>query len=286
MMNYYVPKTLDELFIALENMTSDSKIISGGTDLGICLNKKLLTPDKLLYIGNIKESKEICLKGEYLEIGASLTHTEIENNEIILNNFKCLADASKDVGSLQIRNNGTIGGNIANASPAGDLIPVLYMLDTLVTIVTSKKEFIDIPIKNFIISPGKIKLNSNEAILKFKIPLKENYKTAFLKLGSRKKLTISRIGLCVGITLEENIIKNCDIIVGAISLKPVALNSVQKYLVGKNLINDFEYIEKIVSEILSKTIMEITLEKFDRDYKAWAAKGIVCDIFNQIKEIK
>lgn len=47
MMNYYVPKTLDELFIALENMTSDSKIISGGTDLGICLNKKLLTPDKI-----------------------------------------------------------------------------------------------------------------------------------------------------------------------------------------------------------------------------------------------
>lgn len=286
MMNYYVPKTLDELFIVLENMTSKSKIIGGGTDLGICLNKKLIIPDALLYIGNIKESKEVCLKDEHLEIGASLTHTDIENNEIILNNFKCLADASKDVGSLQIRNNGTIGGNVVNASPAGDLIPVLYMLDTLVTIVTSTKEFVDIPIKNFIISPGKIRLNPNEVILKFKIPLKESYRTSFLKLGSRKKLTISRIGLCVGITLEENIIKNCDIVVGAISLKPVVLDNVQKYLVGKNLINDFEYIEKIVSEILSKTIMEITPEKFDRDYKVWAAKGIVCDIFDQLRSIK
>ena len=160
------------------------------------------------------------------------------------------------------------------------------MLDALVTIATSKKELIDIPIKNFIISPGKIKLNSDEVILKFKIPLKDNYRTSFLKLGSRKKLTISRIGLCVGVTLEENIIKNCDIVVGAISLKPVVLDNVQKYLVGKNLINDFEYIEKIVSEILSKTIMEITPEKFDRDYKVWAAKGIVCDIFDQLRSIK
>ena len=285
MINYYTPKNLEELYNALENMTSNSKIISGGTDLGICLNKKLITPDILLYIGNIKESKDICLKDKYLEIGASATHTEIENNEVILNNFKCLTDASKDIGSLQIRNNGTIGGNIANASPAGDLIPVLYMLDALVTIATSKKELIDIPIKNFIISPGKIKLNSDEVILKFKIPLKDNYRTSFLKLGSRKKLTISRIGLCVGVALEKNIIKNCDIVVGAISLKPVVLDSVRKHLIGKNFINDFEYIEKIVFETLSKTIMEITPEKFDRDYKAWAAKGIVCDIFNQIKSI-
>lgn len=285
MINYYTPQNLEELYVALENMTPNSKIISGGTDLGICLNKKIIIPDILLYIGNIKESKEVCLNNGYLEIGASITHTEIENNKLILNNFQCLVDAAKDIGSLQIRNNGTIGGNIGNASPAGDLIPVLYMLDALVTIVTSKKKIIDIPIKDFIISPGKIRLNPDEVILKFKIPLKNNYITSFIKLGSRKKLTISRIGLCIGMTLEENIIKKCNIVVGAISLKPITLDNIQNHLLGKNLINDFEYIKEFVFESLSKTIMEVTPEKFDRDYKAWAAKGIVYDIFNQIKSI-
>lgn len=283
MINYYTPKNLEELYSALENMTSNSKIISGGTDLGICLNKKLISPDALLYIGNIKDSKEINIINGFLEIGSSVTHTEIENNEIVLKHFKCLAEASKDVGSLQIRNNGTIGGNIGNASPAGDLIPVLHMLGALVTIVTSKKEFIDITIEDFVLGPGKIKLNSNEVILKFKIPLKNNYKTSFIKLGSRKKLTISRIGLCIGLVLENNIIKSCNIVVGAISLKPVSLNKAIDYLMDKNLIEDLEYIKNIVYKILSETIMEITPEKFDRDYKAYAAKGIVDDIFNQIK---
>ncbi|MGL5904251.1 MAG: FAD binding domain-containing protein [Cetobacterium sp.] len=285
MINYYTPKNLEELYSSLKNMTSKSKIIGGGTDLGICLNKKIINPDILLYIGNIKESKEINLINNFLEIGSSVTHTEIENSELILKYFKCLAEASENVGSLQIRNNGTIGGNIGNASPAGDLIPVLYMLDALVTIVTSKKEIIDISIKDFILGPGKIKLNSNEVILKFKIPLKKDYRSSFMKLGSRKKLTISRIGLSIGLVLENNIIKNGDIVVGAISLKPISLNKAFNYLIDKNLTKDLEYIKEVVFKNLSETILEITPEKFDKNYKAYATKGIVDDIFNKISKL-
>lgn len=282
-MDCYTPNNLEELYSALKNMTNKSKIIGGGTDLGISLNKKRIEPDALLYIGNVKESKNISLKTNFLEIGASLTHTEIKNNEIIKKNFICIVDACEDIGSLQIRNSGTIGGNIGNASPAGDLIPVLYMLDALISVVSSKKILVDIPIKNFIIGPGKIKLNNDEVILKIKIPLKKNYITSFIKLGSRKKLTISRIGLCIGLNIQNEIVKKADVVVGAISLKPVILKSVEEYLINKNINRDLEEIKEKVSEMISQTIMEVTPEKYDRDYKVWASKGIVYDSLEQIK---
>ena len=284
MIKHYIPNDLEELYLFLKNMTKNSKIISGGTDLGISLNKKVIIPDALLYIGNVKESKEISLNNnEYIEIGASLTHTEIQNNKIIQKYFTCIVDACKDIGSVQIRNNGTIGGNIGNASPAADLLPVLYMLNTIVTIASSKGELIDIPIKEFILGPGKIKLNSDEAILKFKIPVIYNYESIFLKLGFRQKLTISRIGLCIGFSLKNQIVEKIDIVVGAISSKPVVLEKAERYLLNKNIINDFDDIQEVVSTILSETIMTLTPENFDRDYKIWAAKGIVFDIFTQIK---
>lgn len=282
-MDCYTPNNLEELYSALKNMTNKSKIIGGGTDLGISLNKKRIEPDALLYIGNVKESKNISLKTNFLEIGASLTHTEIKNNEIIKKNFICIVDACEDIGSLQIRNSGTIGGNIGNASPAGDLIPVLYMLDALISVVSSKKILVDIPIKNFIIGPGKIKLNNDEVILKIKIPLKKNYITSFIKLGSRKKVTISRIGLCIGLNIQNEIVKKADVVVGAISLKPVILKSVEEYLINKNINRDLEEIKEKVSEMISQTIMEVTPEKYDRDYKVWASKGIVYDSLEQIK---
>lgn len=283
MKDYYTPNNLEDLYFSLKNMTEKSKIISGGTDLGIQLNKKMVTPDILVYMGKVEESKKVVLKDNFLEIGASLTHTEIQNCEIIRKYFPCITDACKEVGSLQIRNNGTIGGNIGNASPAGDLIPVMFMLNAIVTIASHNKELIDIPIRDFILGPGKTKLNYNEAILKFKIPINIDYISSFIKLGSRQKLTISRIGISLGITVNNGLIKKADIVIGAISLKPIILKEAQDYLLNKNINDNLEVLKERTASILSKTIMEITPEKFDRDYKAWASKGIIYDSFDLIK---
>lgn len=288
MLNYFTPKNQEELFDALGQMTEFSKIVAGSTDLGIHLHKNTLDLDALLYLGYIDDTRVITEKDDYIEIGANLTHTEIENSNLIKKYLTSLADASADVGSLQIRNNGTIGGNVGNASPAGDLIPVLFMLDAEVIIACADRTFKTVSIKNFILSPGKTALKIGEAIYKFRIKKRENFYSAFVKLGSRKKLTISRIGLAISFISHNSKIKVSEIWVGAISLKPV------KLVDAENLINDNTFealdsdeIKDAVYKIMSDQIFELTPEKFDRDYKMWASRAIVYDTFELIyKRIK
>ena len=267
MIKSYIPKNIDELFNCLAEMTPNSKIVAGSTDLGIRLQKGGLSPDALLYMGSIKETRDIVEYDKYVEIGAYVTHTELEKSPIICKYFTAISDAAKDVGSLQIRNNGTIGGNIANASPAGDLLPVLFMLDATVVVATKNKELKDIKISEFILGPGKTVL--------------DDFISAFIKLGSRKKLTISRIGCTIGITFKESTIDDIKIYIGAISLTPVQLKKAEEYLKNENIMELFNIqIKKDISNFMSSLIYEITPEKFDRDYKVWASKAVVFDLFD------
>ena len=217
MMKSYIPKNIDELFNCLAEMTPNSKIVAGSTDLGIRLQKGGLSPDALLYMGSMKEIRDIVEYNKYVEIGSYVTHTELEKSPIICKYFTAISDAAKDVGSLQIRNNGTIGGNIANASPAGDLLPVLFMLDATVVVATKNKELKDIKISEFILGPGKTVLEVGEAIVKFRINKIDDFISAFIKLGSRKKLTISRIGCTIGITFKESTIDDIKIYIEKIN---------------------------------------------------------------------
>jgi len=265
-MKSYIPKNIDELFNCLAEMTPNSKIVAGSTDLGIRLQKGGLSPDALLYMGSIKETRDIVEYDKYVEIGAYVTHTELEKSPIICKYFTAISDAAKDVGSLQIRNNGTIGGNIANASPAGDLLPVLFMLDATVVVATKNKELKDIKISEFILGPGKTVLEVGEAIVKFRINKIDDFISAFIKLGSRKKLTISRIGCTIGITFKESTIDDIKIYIGAISLTPVQLKKAEEYLKNENIMELFNIqIKKDISNFMSSLIYEITPEKFDRD---------------------
>ena len=124
-MRALLPKTWEEIPGYLGQMTEKSRVVGGGTDLIIKMRLGALDPDALCYLGYVKELKEIREDGENLVIGAYATMTEIETDPRVRERFPALMDAASDVGSLQIRNNGTIGGNIGNASPAGDLLPVL-----------------------------------------------------------------------------------------------------------------------------------------------------------------
>ncbi|WP_405351153.1 FAD binding domain-containing protein [Fusobacterium animalis] len=285
MIKSYIPKNIDELFNCLAEMTPNSKIVAGSTDLGIRLQKGSLSPDALLYMGSIKETRDIVEYDKYVEIGAYVTHTELEESPIICKYFTAISDAAKDVGSLQIRNNGTIGGNIANASPAGDLLPVLFMLDTTVVVATKNKELKDIKISEFILGPGKTVLEVGEAIVKFRINKIDDFISAFIKLGSRKKLTISRIGCTIGITFKESTIDDIKIYIGAISLTPVQLKKAKEYLKNENIMELFNIqVKKDISNFMSSLIYEITPEKFDRDYKVWASKAVVFDLFDIVQK--
>lgn len=277
-MRSLIPKTMEELPGCLAQMTADSRILGGGTDLTIRLNLGALKPDALCYMGYIRDLKAIDEEGDRLLIGACATMTQIQNHPAVQRDYPALMDAAGDVGSLQIRNNGTIGGNIGNASPAGDLIPVLYLYGAEIEI-TGPEGARTAPIDQVIAGPGRTSLACNEAVTRIILP-KPDFASAFVKLGFRKKVTISRIGIALGLKMDGDYVDALRLYVGAISLKPVRLTEAEAFLKGKT-VNESNIME--ISRILSDLIMEITPKEFDRDYKVFAARGIVLDVFKRLK---
>lgn len=280
-MKNYMPNSLSELYQDLGKMTLGSKIIGGGTDLVMHINAGRTVPDALLYLGGVKETRTIEKEEDYVVIGSSVTMNEMGNSPLLKGKLQSIIDAALDVGSEQIRNSGTIGGNIANASPAGDLIPIMFMLDAILVIATSDGIIKEVAVKDFMLGPGRTTLKHNEVILKIKVkvPSSDKYISRFQKLGSRKKVTISRISVVMGLELENKIIQSASVYIGSISLLPVHLEAAEKIMIGKK-IDDNLKLE--VARILSDKIMEITPEKFDRDYKVWAAKGVISDVLEKL----
>lgn len=285
MINSYTPKNREELFQALSLMTGKSKVVAGTTDFGIHLQKGNVQVDSFLYLGYMEETRNIVEEERYVEIGAYITHTELEKSPIIQKYFSAISDASADVGSLQIRNNGTIGGNIANASPAGDLLPVLFMLQAKIVIANKDGSIKEVDISDFILAPGRTLLQLGEVILKFKMEKRKNFISAFFKLGSRKKLTISRIGCTMGIVLEKGRVEEVDIYIGAISLKPVKFEGGEEFLKKKKIEELFlEETKETLVKLMSDLIFKVTPEKFDRNYKMWASKSVIYDMLEILKK--
>jgi carbon-monoxide dehydrogenase medium subunit len=276
-MKNFMPNSLSELYSDLANLTPASKVIGGGTDLVMHLNAGRVEPDALLYLENIEETRTIKMDGDTLVIGAGVTMNEMVNSELLKGKFQSIIDAAGDVGSEQIRNSGTIGGNIANASPAGDLIPIMFMIDAVLVIASSEGALKEVAIKDFIVGPGKTTLGHNEVIIavRLAVPKSDKYISRFVKLGSRKKVTISRICVSMGLEIEDEVIKSASVYVGSISILPIKLEDAEKIMIGKKI--DHE-LKMAVAKVLSDKIMEVTPEKFDRDYKVWASKGVIADV--------
>ena len=273
------PNNLNELYQSLSLMTKTSKIIGGGTDLVLSMRLGKTEPDHLLYMGNVKESHGIELHDDVLSIGSSVTITEIAESPVILQNFAALHEGASDIGSAQIRNKATIGGNIANASPAGDLIPVLCLLGAHAHIADSNGSTKIIDIDQLFIGAGKTILQPDQAIYKFDLPITQQI-SHFIKLGFRKKVTIARIGFALALDLSENKeIIDANMIVSAIAEKPISFKHITPMICGKK-VSDPE-VSYIIGEYLSQYIKKHTAKEFDRDYKASAIQGVVEDILKK-----
>lgn len=266
------PKNLDELVTALNNMTDKSKIIGGGTDLIISIQRGRIEPDCLLLMNNVQESRKIEIFSDRLEIGSSVTMTEIAESQLIPANFSAIREAASDVGSLQVRNRATIGGNIANASPAGDLIPVLYLLNAQAHVLDNQGQTTKINIENLITGAGQTCLNPQQAIYKFEIPLTDKI-THFIKMGSRSKVTVARINLTAALNLNDNnIITDTDVIASSIYTKPLNLKAITPSLRG--LTPD----DPAAAQFISRYITDFINENTHRVYKAAAVKGVALDL--------
>ena len=193
-----LPTTVEEALQALANQPG-AQVLAGGTDFMVGMNYGHRQPSEVVSLRAVDELRGWHRDGKSLVLGASLTYSEMLEPELA-NLAPALAQAARTVGSPQIRNTGTIGGNIATASPAGDLLPVLVALDALI-IVDSINGRRSVPISELIIGVKQTVLAANELIVSVTIPLAAGPQE-FLKIGKRKAMVIAVANLVLVADLQ------------------------------------------------------------------------------------
>ncbi|WP_010236987.1 FAD binding domain-containing protein [Clostridium arbusti] len=275
----YMPENLQE---ALEIIDKDEVIIlAGGTDLMVRRKSPSgLIPkfDKnTLFVNNIEELKNINKDDNYINIGAGCTLSQISDNSIIPDYVK---EVISDFASLGIRNAATMVGNICNASPAGDTLPLLYALNAKLVIKSLKEEKI-VDIKDFITGPGRHILNKNEIVTEIKIPLENFNKFYYKKVGTRKATAISKLSF-VGIArLKANVVEDIRIAFGAVAATIVKSDDLEKRFVGKTL-EEINSIKGDITDEYAKLITPIDDQRSNKNYRKKVAINLLNDFIKQL----
>lgn len=278
---YFAPQKIEEALEILSRYEIEIKIIAGGTDLLVQYYDRLYEIDNWLDLKNIKDLKNIRINKNQMEIGAMVTHTQLEISEDIQKYFPILSQAASDIGSPQIRNRGTIGGNIVNASPAGDLLPSLIAYKAQFKLVSSREETI-IPAEAFFIGPKKTILRADQLLSEIILPLPEkNTYGSWIKIGKRKALIIATITLALVVRMDKDneIIQNASVCLGSVAPTPLEIKEIKEKMIGKKFKQlDFNQLGGMVEDKISP-IDDI---RGTREYRKDVAKEIMINALEEI----
>ena len=185
------PRMLADAYAALGDAAT--RPIAGGTDLMVALTGELgEPPDRILDLWHLDELRGIAVDGNAVSLGALTTYTEIRRSAVCREHLPALVEAAATIGAAQIQNRGTLGGNIANASPAGDTLPVLLALDASIVCGSSRGERA-VAADSFWIAYRKTALAADELVVRVRVPLAAGRETRFRKVGTRRAQSISKV---------------------------------------------------------------------------------------------
>lgn len=234
------PTTLQEALQDLATAGEEAVLIAGGTDLIVKMKDEIISPSTLIDISSVQEMQGIAVKGDYLQIGSAATMTEIAESEPVKEHGFCLSQGAGEVGSTQIRNRATIGGNIGNASPAADTVPCLVALGAYATIA-GQEGTKEVPVEELFVGPGQTILKPTEVITSVAFPLAgENETSFYVKLGKRKAQAISVVNVAVSLKLDEGrkTFAGVRIALGSVAPTVVRAKEAEEWLSGQEVIRD------------------------------------------------
>jgi CO/xanthine dehydrogenase FAD-binding subunit len=280
---YRSPETLTEACRVLKEWGPRSKIIAGGTDLVISLRKGESNPQMLIDVTRIPELRQIEEADGKIRIGAAITHGEIASSKLIQQYGKVLSDASSWVGSPQVRNLGTIGGNIVNASPAADTLPALMVLNASGKVISSR-QVREPPLSELFQGPYQSSLNSDELLVQVSFPkLTSDFRTGFIRLARRAAMAISRMSLAVVLRMSrgENLVEEVRIAVGAVTPTPHRMLEAESALKGKTA---NEGTMKKAAQCISKAMVRWSGVRPSTAYKAPVVEALFLRCMRQAME--
>jgi len=239
---YLAPKTLKEACEMLEKYGEKAKVKAGGTDLLIKMSNRVITPEYIIGLKNIKELDYIEFdEKDGLRIGACTVLFDVLRNPIIKEKYPAVAYAASVTATNQVRNMATLIGNLCNAAPSADNAPTLLALGAKIVLYSLNGERV-IPLEEFFKGPGLTALKPNEIVKEVIVPVpKENSGMAFLKASQRGKVDIAAVNVGVYLTLNNGKIDDVNIFLGAVAPIPVRAKHAEEELKGKEPTDEVLY---------------------------------------------
>ena len=277
-MKYLFPTTIKE---ALEYISSekDSKFIAGGTDLIIQISDGFITPQMLIDLSRIEKLKKQEKIEEGFKIGSAVTLEEIVSSKYLP---QCLIQGAKSIGSPQIRNLGTIGGNICNASPCGDILaPIIVLEGELVLISPYGKR--KISANDFFVGPKKTVIAKDEILSEiiFKKKYLKEGRSSFRKIGKRNGQTISQVNVAIWVKKrgKGNEVEDIRVAVGSVAPIPLRLEKVEIFLKGRTINQETL---KDALKVIDEQIKPISDVRASENYRRMVIGSLFQDAFKEI----
>lgn len=271
-----VPKDLKCLRSLIKNK-KEFTIISGATDVGIWINKDLKTPINPIFLSQIEELRTIKVSKNFITVGSSVTYTDFVLE--LEKYYPEITSYLQRVGGEQIRNMGTIGGNIATASPIGDMLPPLIAIKSEIIISSPSSKTRKLPIEDFFIKYRTTKLKENEFILSIKIPYpKKGIIFSNHKISKRRDEDISIICGSFYFSVKKNHIEDVRLVYGGMDEIPKRAKQTESFLLGKSW---NEEVFLTASEHLTLDFNPISDARASKEYRALVAKNLLKKIFIQ-----
>jgi carbon-monoxide dehydrogenase medium subunit len=262
------------LFEAYERLAAGpTRPIAGGTDVMVAITGELgPIPERMLDLSRLEELHGIALERGALLLGARTTYTEIRRSTLVREHLPALVEAAATIGAAQIQNRGTIGGNIANASPAGDTLPVLLAADAVILVGGQRGER-EIAAADFFVDYRKTALAPDELILQVRIPLPAGRSLRFRKVGTRQAQAISKVVMALAWSdLGTAGWKDVRLALGSVAATPVRARSTEAVLEGARPTPE---VADLAAETLAGELQPIDDVRSTADYRRTVSARIL-----------
>ena len=276
---YISPKTKEEVLKILKQEKSKACIVAGCSNVLPYIKDKIISGKLLLDISGIGELNYIRKSEGNLYIGAATTISDLINSKVIREECSVLHQAAEDFADPTVRNSATIGGNLADASPAADVAPPLLVLYAVLEIesINGKRE---VSLKDFFTGPRKTTLHDDEMITSIKIKSDSlNKNGCFIKLGLRQAMAISLASIAMILETQEEKVTDVRIAVGSVAPTPLRLINVEEFLVNQKI--DNVLLEEAMKKV-SETVKPIGDVRASADYRRYVSGVLFKRAFNRL----
>ena len=233
---FFEPKTIGEAAALLTRYGGEAELLGGGTDLIIGMKDRTVTPKYVISLEKVPGIEGITYHDTNgLWVGAMTKMRALERSSIVRERYTALAEGAEEVGSIQIRNLATLGGNIAHGSPAADTAAALLVLDAQVKIASGEDER-TVPIADFYLGPGQTVLQAGEILTGFSMPPRSAKSgSQYLKHKIRQVMDLAFVGVATSVSLSNGTVADTKIGLAAVAPKPIRATNAEAIITGNSV---------------------------------------------------